>query len=558
MARLDRLVPVREVAQIGAVAGREFHYELLYAVAGMPRERLEAALGQLVQSELIFCRGEIPHSVYAFKHALVRDAAYASLLKSRRGQLHAAIANALEQQFSETMQTQPETLARHLTEAGLTEKAIGYWLRAGKNAALRSANAEAIVHLQRGLELLQSLPDDPAHKQVALEFEVLLGQAMIAARGYAAPETMKVLLRAKKLITDSTETSLKFAILYGVWACYYVGGQADMQQVAAAEFLAEAERCGDTGALCLAHRAMGTTYVTMGEFAAARRHLERARALHDPDRPSQEPFHYGQDIGATVLCYLSWALWHLGYVEQASEVAADAVRRAEAIPHPFTLVYTLCHARGMMDVLRRHSEDTQSYAGVVMSLCAEHEFPFWAAGGQILSGWAATCQGDVEAGVEAINRGLGAWRETGARLWLPMFLALEAEAHAKAGRREVALQAIEQALAVSDETGERWAVAEVLRIKAGLLLAHDPSRADEVENLLIKSLEIARRQQALCWELRSSCDLARLWQRRGRGKDALKLLRSIHGQFTEGLETPDLKAAEALMESLTVDTVAKV
>jgi class 3 adenylate cyclase/predicted ATPase len=557
MARLDRLVPVREVAQIGAVAGREFHYELLYAVAGMPRERLEVALGQLVRAELIFRRGEIPHSVYAFKHALVRDAAYASLLKSRRGQLHAAIANALEQQFPEIVQTQPETLARHLTEAGLAEKAIGYWLRAGKNAALRSANAEAIVHLQRGLELLQSLPDDPAQKQVALEFEVLLGQAMIAARGYAAPETMKVLLRAKKLITDSTETSLKFAILYGVWACYYVGGQADMQQVAAAEFLAEAEQCGDTGALCLAHRAMGTTYVTMGEFAAARRHLERARALHDPDRPSQEAFHYGQDIGATVLCYLSWALWHLGYVEQASEVAADAVRRAEAIPHPFTLVYTLCHARGMMDVFRRRSEDTQSYADVVMSLCAEHEFPFWDAGGQILSGWAATCQGDVEAGVEAINRGLGAWRETGARLWLPMFLALEAEAHAKAGRSDVALQAIEHALAVSDETGERWAVAEVLRTKAGLLLAHDPTKADEVENLLIKSLEIARRQQALCWELRASCDLARLWQRRGRGKDALELLRSIHGQFTEGLETPDLKAAEALMERLTEDTVAK-
>ena len=553
MARLDRLAPVREVAQIGAVAGREFHYELLYAVAGMPRERLADALGQLVRSELIFRRGEIPHAIYAFKHALVRDAAYASLLKSRRGQLNAAIANALEQQFPEIVQTQPETLARHLTEAGLIEKAIGYWLRAGKNAALRSANAEAIVHLQRGLELLQSLPDDPAQKQVALEFEVLLGQAMIAARGYAAPETMKVLLRAKKLITDSTETSLKFAILYGVWACYYVGGQADMQQVAAAEFLAEAERCGDTGALCLAHRAMGTTYVTVGEFAASRRHLEQARALHDPDRPSQEAFHYGQDIGATVLCYLSWALWHLGHVEQASEVAADAVRRAEAIPHPFTLVYTLCHARGMMDVFRRRYEDTQSYAGVVMSLCAEHEFPFWAAGGQILSGWAATCQGDVAAGVEAINRGLGAWQETGARLWLPMFLALEAEAHAKAGRSDVALQAIEQALAMADETGERWAVAEVLRIKAGLLLAGGPSRADEAESLLTKSLEIARRQQALCWELRTSCDLARLWQRRGENREALTLLRSIYGQFTEGFGTPDLQDAKALMESLDAD-----
>jgi class 3 adenylate cyclase/predicted ATPase len=557
MARLDRLAPVREVAQIGAVAGREFHYELLNAVAGLPREKLEEALGQLARSELIFRRGESPHAVYTFKHALVRDAAYASLVKGRRVYLHAAIANALEQQFPEIVQTQPETLARHLTEAGLIEKAIGYWLRAGKNAALRSANAEAIVHLQRGLELLQSRGDDPAQKQMALEFEVLLGQAMIAARGYAAPETMKVLLRAKKLITDSTETSLKFAILYGIWACYYVGGQADMQQVAAAEFLAEAERCGDTGTLCLAHRAMGTTYVTMGEFAAARRHLEQARALHDPDRPSQEAFHYGQDIGATVLCYLSWALWHLGYVEQASEVAADAVRRAEAIRHPFTLVYTLCHARGMMDVFRRRSEDTQSYAGVVMSLCAEHEFPFWAAGGQILSGWAATCQGEIDAGVDALDRGLAAWRKTGARLWLPMFLALEAEGHAKAGRNEAALHAIEQALAMADETGERWAVAEVLRIKAGLLLAGGPSRANEAESVLTKSLDIARRQQALCWELRTSCDLARLWQRRGENREALTLLRSIYRQFTEGFGTPDLQDAKALMESLDADAAVK-
>jgi predicted ATPase len=247
----------------------------------------------------------------------------------------------------------------------------------------------------------------------------------------------------------------------------------------------------------------------------------------------------------------------LGYVEQASEVAADAVRRAEAIPHPFTLVYTLCHARGMMDVFRRRSEDTQSYAGVVMSLCAEHEFPFWAAGGQILSGWAATCQGEIDAGVDALNRGLAAWRKTGARLWLPMFLALEAEGHAKAGRNEAALHAIEQALAMADETGERWAVAEVLRIKAGLLPAGGPSRANEAESLLTKSLDIARRQQALCWELRTSCDLARLWQRRGENREALTLLRSIYRQFTEGFGTPDLQDAKALMESLDADAAVK-
>jgi len=211
----------------------------------------------------------------------------------------------------------------------------------------------------------------------------------------------------------------------------------------------------------------------------------------------------------------------------------------------------------MMDVFRRRSQDTQSYAGAVMSLCSEHGFPFWAAGGQILDGWAATCQGDMDAGMAEIRGGLAAWRETGARLWLPIFLALEAEVHAKAGRKDAALQAIDQALATSDETGERWAVAEVLRIKAALLLAAGGAQANEVERLLTRSLEIAQSQKALCWELRTSCDLARFWQAQGRGEDALKLLRSIYGQFTEGLETADLREAKALMEGLNAERVAK-
>jgi predicted ATPase len=385
----------------------------------------------------------------------------------------------------------------------------------------------------------------------------MLAQAMIAGRGYAAPETMETFLRAKKLITESTDDAQKFSILYGIWACYYVSGEVAMQQVTAAEFLAEAERYGDTAALCLAHRALGTTYVTMGEFVSGRGHLERARALYDPVHHPRFRFQYGQDIGATALCYLSWALWHLGYVDQASNVADEAVKRAEAISHPHTLVYTLCHARGMMDVFRRRTQDTRSYATVVMSLCSEHGFPFWAAGGQILHGWAGTREGEPAAGIAMLRSGLDAWRKTGARLWMPMFLALEAEVHAKGGRNGAALHAIEQALATSDETGERWALAEVLRIKAGLLLAAGRAKANEVENLLTQSLEIARRQQALCWELRTSCDLARLWRAQGRDNDALKLIRSVYAKFTEGFETPDLQEAKALMEALTDYPVAK-
>jgi predicted ATPase len=288
----------------------------------------------------------------------------------------------------------------------------------------------------------------------------------------------------------------------------------------------------------------------MGEFSAAQKHLERAQGLYDPDHHLRYRFQYGQDIGTTVMCYLSWALWHLGYVDQASQLASKAVDRAEEISHPHSLVYTLCHARGMMDVFRRQSDNTKSYAGVVTSLCLEHAFPFWAAGGQILGGWAAINQGEVDAGVDELIRGLAAWRKTGARLWLPTFLALEAEGHFKAGRNQTALHSIEQALATSDETGERWAIAEILRVKAYLLLTTGRGRPQEIEGLLIESLEIAGRQQALCWELRTSCDLARLWQEQGRSKEALQLLRTIYGRFTEGFETTDLRHAKVLIEGL--------
>ena len=550
MARLDRLNAIKDIAQIGAAIGREFTYRLLAAVAPISGIALQSALEQLTRAGLIFERGEPPDCTYTFKHALLQDAAYTSLLRGRRQELHRHIADALEDQFAELAETQPQLMAHHLAQAGLTERAINYLRKAGQRANESSANAEAIGHLKLALELLQSLPDGPERMRTALELHVMLAQAMIAGRGYAAPETKEVLLRAKTLTDESTAVSQKCVILYGIWACFYVAGEVAMQQSAAAEFFAEAERHHDTASLCLSHRTLGTTYVQMGEFAAGRHHLERARELYEPAHHSQTKYLYGQDIGATALSYLCWALWHLGYVDQAAAVAAEAKKRADALSHPFTLVYTICHARGMMDIFRRCPEDTQSYAKAVISICTEHDFPFWAAGGRILDGWAIACQGKADEGIEKLDEGLAGWRKTGARLWLPIFLALKAEAHAKAGRSETALKSIEEALRISDETGERWAVAEVLRIKAGLLRATGRATADEIENLLVTSLEIARRQQALSWQLRAACDLARLWQGQGRTEEALTLLQSIYDQFTEGFGTADLIHAEALLESL--------
>ncbi len=548
-ARLDRLGPAKEIAQIGAAIGREFPYRLLAAVAPVSELLLHAALAQIAAPELIFVRGEPPDSTYVFKHALVQDAAYGTLLRSKRRQLHSRIADALEEGFPETVETQPELVAHHLIQAGRTERAIDYLRKAGQRTIERSANAEALEHLTRALELLQSRPKGPARTRASFGLEVMLSHAMIARHGYAARETVEVLLRAKAHIDDSTDPSQKFAILYGIWACHYVGGEVAKQTDAAAEFLAEAKRHNATAALCVAHRIVGTTYVTKGDFAAGLRHLERARALYDPKQHAQLQYQYGQDLGAAALCYLSWALWHLGYVDQASEVAAEAVKSAEELSHPHTLAYTICHARGMIDIFRRSSEDMRSYAGSVVSLCNEHGLLHWVACGRILEGWADTCRGDLDQGIEALHAGVAAWRKAGARLWVPIFLALEAKAHAKGGRSDASLRAIEQAIAISEETGERWCIAEVLRIKAGLLMATDRA-CNQIETLLLKSLAIARHQQARCWELRTACDLAKLWQGKGRGKEALQLLQSIYAQFTEGFDTADLRHAKLVMDSL--------
>jgi predicted ATPase len=549
-ARLDRLGPSKEIAQIGAAIGREFSYRLLAAVAPLSGPSLQDALAYVAASELLFTRGEPPDATYIFKHALVQDAAYATMVRSKRQQLHRRIADALMAGFSETVETQPKLLAHHLAEAGVTEGAIEHLQKAGRRAIECSANAEAILHLTRALELLRSLPESPERKHVMLGLEVMLSQAMTASRGYAAPETREILLRAKTLIDDLTDPSQKFAILYGIWACHYVAGEFAKLRDAAMEFLTQAERHNDTAALCIAHRALGTTCVTTGEFADGLHHLERARALYDSGQHPPYRFQYGQDIGVTALCYLSWALWHLGYVDQASEIADEAMKRAEELSHPHTLVYAICHARGFLDLFRRRCEDTQLYASLVVSLCTENGFAHWINCGRIFEGWAELRRGKMDQGIEVIRAGVLGWQKAGARLWLPTFLTLEAEACADLGRGEAALQAIEEALAISKDTGERWAMAEVLRVKARLLQAAGQAEAEEIETILVNSLEIARRQQARCWELRASCDLARLWQDQGRESKALKLLQSIYDQFTEGFDTADLREAKALMGSL--------
>ena len=549
-ARLDRLGPAKEIAQIGAAIGREFSHALLAAVAAESANSLEASLARLAASELITISGELPDETYSFKHALVRDAAYATLPRAKRQRLHGRIADALEKSFPSTAETQPELLAHHLAQAGFAARAVDYLRKAGQRAIEHSANAEAIGHLTRALELLQSAHDSLQRKRARFPLEVMLSQAMIASYGYAAPRTRETLLRARTLVDDSTENSRKFAVLYGIWASHYVAGEVAKQRSAAAEFLMEADRTRDTAIQCIAHRIVGTSHVTMGEFATGLHHLKRARALYNSEHHALYRHQYGQDIGASTLCYLSWALWHLGHIDQASEVANEAMRLAEKLSHPHTLVYTICHARDFMDLFRRRYEDIQMYAGLIVSISNENRFSHWANYGTVLDGWAAVCVGQVEWGIKLLREGIVGWQKGGARLWMPMFLKLEAEAYAKNSRDDPALKAIEQAFATCENTGERWAMAEVLRTKASLLLSTGRGGPGEIESILLDSLEIAKHQQARCWELRTSCDLSRLWQRQGRSGEALELLQPVYDQFTEGFNTEDLRDARKLLQDL--------
>jgi predicted ATPase len=301
--------------------------------------------------------------------------------------------------------------------------------------------------------------------------------------------------------------------------------------------------------MCIAHRALGTSHLTLGELAAALTHLQRACSLYDAAHHAAYRFQYGQDIGVAALCYLAWTLWQMGLLDQASAIAAKAIRDARDLAHPHTLVYAICHVQGFMDLFRRSSGELQSYAGHTVSRCKENGFSHWLNCARILEGWGEINGGNLEKGLQTFRLGVAGWQGQGARLWLPFFLMLEAEAYSRTDRR-AALTTIEEALTVCKETGEYWPRAELLRVKAGLLRASEDADPNEIETILIQSIEIARKQEARCWELRTACDLARLWQHRGRAADALKLLQPVYDQFTEGFDTPDLQAAKALIRKL--------
>ena len=550
MARLDRLAPVREVAQIGAVAGREFHYELLNTVAGLPREKLEEALDQLVRSELIFRRGEVPHAVYTFKHTLVRDAAYASLVRSRRVHLHAAIANALEQRFPEILQTQPETLAHHLTEAGLIEKGVEHWLQAGKNAALRSANLEANAHLQRGIELTSRLPADKGRDRSELDFQLVLGPCLIATHGPAASTAVATFARARELCERLGEPPEYLHVMFWLATVSVVRGELPQALEAVAALLNAAEARGDRPALINATRGRAMILFFLGRIVEAREAIERAIELFNASEQTDKMAARaaGQDAGVAMLALMSWVLWALGQVDEAVARMGAALKRADTVQHAHTHAYAWYYA-SVLHTLRGEATIAQAYAERCLAISEQHGFRQWLGLSRAIRGICAAMLDPSGSRFDEVKVALDEYQRAGYQLGITAQFVLVCAALLFRNEAEAALELIDQGFSIVSRNSERCFEAELYRLKARALLMRGASDA-EAESLLDQALRIARSQQARSLELRAATDPARLWMRQGKHVEARDGLASIHSRFTEGFDTRDVKEAKAVLAQL--------
>jgi TOMM system kinase/cyclase fusion protein len=549
MARLDRLATVKEVAQLAATLGRVFPYELLRAVWPRDDATLERELRRLVEAELLYQRGIPPKATYTFKHALIQEAAYQSLLRSTRQQSHQRIARVLEAGFPEIRETQPELLAHHYTEAGLVAQAVPYWQQAGQRAVQRSAHAEAIAHLTKGLEGLASLPDGPERIQQELVLQTTLGPALLARKGSGAPEMERAYARALALCRQVGDTPQLFPALRGLWRFCCTRGELATARELAEQLLALAQRLQAPAVLLEAHHALGQTLFCLGELRAAQAHLEQSIALYDPDEHRSHAFRYGYDPRVGCLIYRACALWLLGHPAQALKSSEDALSLAHALAHPFSLAYAL-HFAAMVHELRGEALAGQQRAEATLRLATEQGFPLWVAGGTVLRGWALAAQGGGAEGILQMSQGIAAWRATGAGVLLPYYLTVLAEAYRKAGRTTEGLTVLTEAVEAGHRTGERARQAELYRLKGDLLLAVSTENHGQAEVCFAQALEVARGQGARALELRASMSLGRLRLRQGRRRDARRQLADIYGRFTEGFETADLIEAKALLEAL--------
>jgi class 3 adenylate cyclase/predicted ATPase len=564
MARLDRLSTVKEVAQLGAVLGREFTYELLRAISPLDEATLRRELTRLVEAELLYQTGLPPQATYVFKHALIREAAYQSLLKSTRQRAHQRVAQVLAERFPDTAGAQPELLAHHYMEAGVAGQALAYWQQAGQRAVQRSANAEAISHFTKGLEVLGMMPETSERTRQELTLQVALGTPLMATKGLAAPEVEAAYARARTLCAELGEAPQLFPILVGLHTYYSARGALQAGYELAEQCLRLAQRGQDQALLLEAQTCLGSSLYWLGELPTARDHLEHAVALYDPPHHRPHAFIYGQDPGVLAGSVLSWLLWDLGFPEQALRASRAAVTLAREVAHGHSSALALWFA-AVLHGLRREWPAVHALAAEVVALTTEQGFPLWLALGTFYRGLAMVGLGRPHEGLAQMRQGAAAYRATGAGLGQSGNLGELARASHYTGQAGAGLDLLATALAGVAQTGERWYEAELYRLKGELTLQSDvrgpksevsgprslpPDPQAEAEACFLKALETAQRQKAKSWELRATTSLARLWQHQDKRKEAHQLLSEIYGWFTEGFDTKDLQEAKTLLEEL--------
>jgi class 3 adenylate cyclase/predicted ATPase len=556
MARLDRLGPAKEVAQIGAAIGREFSHALLSAVAQKPEAQLESSLEALLAAGLVFQQGTPPDVIYLFKHALVQDAAHSTLLREPRRALHARIAAALEGKFADIVERRPEVLARHCTEAGLIERAAHLWGKAGQRSLYRSALIEAVEQLSRALAHIAALPSTAELRREQIRLQVALVNPLMHVKGYAAAETKKAAEQARLLIQQAEsqgeppdEPLLLFSVLYGFWVANYVAFDGDVIRELATQFLSLADERQAMLPLVAGHRLMGASSLHAGETVKARTHLDKAIELYLPAEHRRGAMLFGQDVRVAALFYRSLALWQLGYPDAAIRDAARSVVDARDTGQAANVMAALA----ITSLTHMHCGNyslAKAQLDEVCALAEEKSAMFWKVGAMLLLGCLSALNGKATEAVKTIGSGMGAWRSTGASLWMPMHLAHLIGAYADVGHFDQAQRCFDDAVTLMAQTKERWYESDIHRIAGDVAMRAPDADPVKAETLFAQALDIARAQQAKSFELRAAMSLASLWREQKRCDEARSLLAPIYNWYTEGFDTHDLRQARELLDGL--------
>jgi len=557
MARLDRLGgSAKELAQIAAAIGREFTHALLASVVNQPEAQLRSALDRLIAAGLLFRRGVPPHATYLFKHALVQDAAYGTLLRGPRRTLHARIAETIESEFVESAESRPELLARHWTEAGVIEKAADLWGKAGQRSLAQSALVEAVEQLTRALDQIAALSATSALRREQIKLQVALANALMHVKGYAASETKaaaelaRVLVEQAEALGETPEDPLAvFSVLYGPWATSYVAFNGDMMLELAARFMTLAEKQGATVPLMIGHRMVGLSLLSTGRIAQSRAHLDRSITLYDPPAHRAMASRFGHDNRVAASIYRSWALWMLGYPEAALADAERAITHARELGQAATLMLALCFTSLTYSLCGSYSA-ANARLDEDLALANEKGAALWRAFGMLSQGCVLALTGKSSDAAQTITAGLAEFRATGSTFWTPLFLSYLAKAHAELRQFDDAWRCIDEVITAVQATKETLCQAEVHRVAGEIALLSPERDVAKAEAHFERALTVARAQQAKSWELRAAMSMAGLWRDEGKVQQARELLASVYGWFTEGFSTRDLKEAKALLDAL--------